>query len=204
MSISIQEQRHWQPPDQLKIHKKPGWAYRYFRKTDVEHRLNEGWEVCRQDEKILKETGRTDTTQNYRNLILMMIPQHMKEERNAHFKRMHDRRIRASGKGMGLAAKADDINFGSDKSGLTGAIGKGLEMREGVITDEGLHHSQTTVIPVDGKDEPEEVAIEQAALKEVRDAQRQSDVEAAERGSEEVQLEDDLSKGGKKPSRKKR
>lgn len=206
MSATIVGQRHWQPPDQLSIKKKAGWAYRYFRKADVERRLAEGWEVCRQEEKILKETGRTDSTQNYRGLILMMIPQHMADERNNHYKNLHNRRIRASGKGLGMTARAQDVNQESNKSNLTGTIGKGLELKEGVVTEEGLHHSKTTIIEVDNKIDPEEAALEQADLKETRDAQRKSDEEAEARAkeSEEVQLEPELSKGSKKLSRKKR
>lgn len=200
----ITEQRHWKAPDKLEIKREKGFAYKYVRKSDVERRMNEGWEVCRKDEKVLQETGRVDTSQNYRSLILMRIPQHMADERNAHYLNIHKRRIRASGRGASLAAKASDISDGADKAGLSGAIGKGLEMKEGVVTDEGLHHSHTTIIPIDDKVEREEMLEDKQHLDELRDKQANSDKEFATRtAEEEVDLEAEASKSEKKRSKKK-
>lgn len=201
MSIDLVEQRHWKAPDRLLIRREKGWAYRFIKKLEVDYRISEGWEVCKSQEKVNPESGKVDSTQNYRGLILMRIPQHMADERNTHYLNQHKRRVRASGRGSAVSSKADDINRGTSKSDLTGAIGKGLTLKEGVITDEGLHHSNTTVISVNEKIEPEERAEDKKLLDGLREAQSKSDEEFAQT-DEVVNLEENLSRGGK-PSRKK-
>lgn len=149
-------QRHWKRPDQLQVHKEPGWGYKYIRKEDVERRLAEGWEVCKKSEKVLNETGRTDSSQHYRGMILMRMPQHMVDERNKFYRDKHLKRVRAVAGASSLRDKADDINKGVGGD-LTGALGKGLVLKEGVRTHDGLVHSHTTTIPP-GPVDPEDAA----------------------------------------------
>lgn len=185
------EQRHWERPDQLQIVREGGWGYKYFRRADVERRIKEGWEVCRKDEKVMKESGAVDSTQNYRSLILMRMPQHMVDERNLFYVNKHKRRLRAAAKGAAVASAASRAatHENDDSHSLAGAVGKGLVLKQGVVTEEGLHHTDNVSIPIHtGSDED----VDQDDLKSVREQQ------LTDKEKEEVVLEKPSKKASKK------
>lgn len=182
--MELTEVKQWQRPDQLQIKREKGWGYKYFRKNDVERRMLEGWEVCNKGEKDSHETNPLDRAQHYRSLILMRMPIHMIEQRNNFYLEKHRRRLRASAKGAAVAGEAARVNSATGNDGpekLTGAIGKGLTLKQGVVTNEGLIHTHNEHI---GIGDDEEVNLEDMRdLHEVRKAQAETDAEAEDGGS---------------------
>lgn len=178
MSGAVTEVKHWKRPDLMEIKREKGWGYKYVRKNDVDRRLLEGWEVCRDGEKKDHETSnKLDGAQHHRGLILMRMPQHMVDERNAYYLAKHQRRIRAAGSGSKLSIRAGDVNretgSGTDAKGneLTGTIGKGLTIKSGVTTEEGITHTTTQHIPIGEEIDPKDVED----LQEVKSNQKKSE-----------------------------
>lgn len=166
-------QQHWQAPDQLKIKREPGFAYRYIKKSDVERRIDEGWEIVASPLKEKKEGGAVDKAVHYRGLILMRITQLMAAERNAHYRNLHNRRLRAVARGAGMSATGRAATHNNDNADdLAGTIGAGLKVKQGVVTDEGLVHSDNITIPVDAHpDDLQEDAAVAAQLKKDKESQ---------------------------------
>ena len=170
MDAQLIEQKHWKRPDQLVVTRQQGFGYKYFRKEDVPRRIDEGWEVCSKNEKVLRETGAVDTTQNYRQLILMRMPLHMVEERNKYYRDKHDRRIRQTARGSALATitarAATKSNTDSNK--LAGALGEGLVARTETITHEGLKHTSEIRVPIGGGEEEEVILTDPETIKKAK------------------------------------
>ena len=153
MSAQIVGQRDWQAPDQLRIKREPGFGYRYIKKLDVERRLDEGWEIVSSPLRQHKEGGPVEKAQHYRGLILMRMPLEMIEQRNAHYQGLHKRRLRAVARGGALSsvlkAATHEGMETEDGRPLAGAIGRGLVVRQGSISDDGaLIHTDNINIPV--------------------------------------------------------
>ena len=149
---TVVEQRHWQAPDQLRIKREPGWGYRFFKKADVERRLDEGWEIVASMLKEHKEGGPVEKAQHYSGLILMRMPLELVQQRNAYYRGKHQKRLRAVARGgaMTSVSKAATSEGYETEDGepLAGTIGRGLKVRQGVITDEGLVHTDNFDIPL--------------------------------------------------------
>ena len=171
----ILTQKQWQAPDKLRIKREAGMAYRYIRKSDVERRLDEGWEIVNSPLKEKSEGGPMDKAQHYRGLILMRMPQHMADQRNQYYLDKHNRRVRAVARGGGMpsidkAATKDGNNRGGD---LAGAIGKGLTIVSGSISTEGVSSSQSEHIPV--AVHPDDLLEDKQVLAEVREKKESSE-----------------------------
>ena len=117
----IQSVRHWTPPNKIGINKKPGFRYRWMRKSDVEMRKDEGWILAPKNHMNLPEVTSIDGAAHYRSMILMMLPEDMAKDRDAHYVDKHARRVRAAVQGASLADAADKLNakfggkvFGTD------------------------------------------------------------------------------------------
>jgi len=163
------EQREWTPPDQLQIKREAGWGYKYFRKADVDRRLDEGWEVCNGNEKKRQETSSMDAGQHYRGLILMRMPIHMVEKRNKHYRDKHLKRLRAAGVGAAMRAKTDEANAGKGED-VFGTIGKGLVLKHGTMTEDGLRHTHTETFNAEDAEKVSKKDMDDLA--EVHEAQR--------------------------------
>lgn len=167
-------QRHWQRPDQLQIRREQGWAYRYFKKPDVERRIDEGWEIVASKLKERNEGGPVERAQHYRGLILMRMPQHMADERNQYYIDKHNKRVRAVARGAHFTsmAKAATHAGGNEGGDLAGVIGKGLVMRTGSVEADGTVHSHTEVINLSSH--PDDLAEDAQLMSEVTEKKESS------------------------------
>lgn len=167
----ITGQRHWQAPDKLRIRREPGWAYKYMRKQDVERRLDEGWEIVVSDIQEGKpDASLVERAKRHRSLILMRMPTEMRDERNAHYREKHNRRVRAVARGAHMSAVRNAATSAGhsteDGRTLAGTIGAGLQARQGVVTKEGLTHTDNITIPLAGH--PDELREDMRVAEELQ------------------------------------
>lgn len=150
---ALMAQKHWQAPDNLRFFSKdPAFVYRGIKKVDVPRRLDEGWEIATDERLPAKQgEGPTDRALHYRGLIIMRMPRHMGEERNAYYRNLHQRRLRAVARGAHMSsvarARTSEGAERADGSSLAGVIGGGLKVHQGVVTKEGLTHTDNIDIP---------------------------------------------------------
>lgn len=175
--------QHWTPPDKLKIRRTPGWAPRWIRKAEVEHRIVEGWRVVNRPVRKDGESGPVDQAIHYRGLILMEIPQHMADERNAYYRGLHQRKLRAVARGAMMKSVRDASTHEGreteDGKSLAGTIGKGLQARTEVETNDGLVHSNEVRVPVEAH--PDDLREDEALLDKMKSEQAESEESSAEK-----------------------
>ena len=167
-------QTHWQRPDKLRVKPRLGFRPRFINKADVERRQDEGWVLDDKASLVRPEAGPIGRAGHYRSMVLMWMPEHMAEERNQFYRDKHNRRLRAVARGAGMTSVAKAATSDNrDAASLAGTIGKGLQISEGTVTNDGLVHTNHQHIPIEAH--PDDAAEDSATLRKEAERREQSE-----------------------------
>ena len=90
----------WRPAQMLTVEKEPGYRYRWVRKDDanIERKTNESWSFVAKDvhehPEGINDGKPLTSTGEYREMVLMRIPEEIAQERDAYFRALTDRQTR--------------------------------------------------------------------------------------------------------------